>query len=278
MRQVKIKNFVIGQDAPLVMVAGPCVIESQELTLRIARELKNQAQERNIPFIFKASFDKANRSSISSYRGPGLEKGLAILKKVKEKFDVPVLTDVHCISQIDAVAKVVDVMQIPAFLCRQTDFVCKAASKGKVVNIKKGQFLAPWDVKNIIKKCLDTGNENIIITERGVCFGYNNLVSDMRSLPIIREMGVPVIFDATHSVQLPGGQGACSGGQREFVPHLARSAVAAGCDGVFFECHPEPDKALCDGANSLQIDNVFPLMEQLIAIDKIVKKKLNYYE
>jgi len=277
MRQIKITDFFIG-DSPLVVIAGPCVIENEELTLRIAENLKNGTKKLNMPFIFKASFDKANRSSISSYRGPGLEKGLEILQKVKTKFDVPILTDVHTMPQIEAVAQVADVIQVPAFLCRQTDFVCCAAATQKVINIKKGQFLAPWDVENIIKKCHHTGNKNIIITERGVSFGYNNLVSDMRSLPIIRKMGVPVIFDATHSVQLPGGQGSCSGGQREFVAHLARSAVAAGCDGIFFECHPEPEKALCDGANSLKLDNLFPLLKQLIAIDNIVKKGVNCNE
>ena len=271
MRQLKIRDFHIG-GSPLLLIAGPCVIENEELTLRIAEELKNGTKKLNMPFIFKASFDKANRSSISSYRGPGLEKGLEILEKVKNTFDIPVLTDVHTIPQIEAASQVVDIIQIPAFLCRQTDFVCAAAATQKIVNIKKGQFLAPWDVENIIKKCYHTGNKNIIITERGVSFGYNNLVSDMRSLPIIRKMGVPVIYDATHSVQLPGGQGDSSGGQREFITHLARSAVAAGCDGIFFECHPEPDKALCDGPNSLEINKLFPLLEQLIAIDNIVKK------
>lgn len=276
MRAVKVQDISIGDKGSLVMIAGPCIIESEKLTLDIARDLKVITGELNVPFIFKASFDKANRSSIKSYRGPGIEKGLSILKKVKDELHIPVLTDVHTEEQIKPVAEVVDVLQIPAFLCRQTDLLIAAAKSGKVINIKKGQFLAPWDVKNLIDKCYESGNKSVIITERGVSFGYNNLVNDMRALPIIRAMDVPVIFDATHSVQLPGGLGNKSGGQREFVEYLSRSAVGAGCDGVFLECHPDPDNALCDGPNSLNLVQLKSLLNQLVEIDAIVKKQLPY--
>ncbi len=275
MQSVTVGNIRIGAGNPLVLIAGPCVIESEDITFEIATRLSSIAEKLSMPYIFKASFDKANRSSIDSYRGPGLKKGLEILDEVKRKFGVPVLTDIHCSEQIEPVAEVVDILQIPAFLCRQTDLLVAAANCGKPINVKKGQFLAPWDVKNIIEKCKRFAPDSLTITERGVSFGYNNLVSDMRALPIVRQMGVPVIFDATHSVQLPGGQSTSSGGQREFVPHLARSAVAAGCDGVFFECHPCPDEALCDGPNALPIDRMEGLLKQLLEIDSIVKPELN---
>ncbi|MDX9701778.1 MAG: 3-deoxy-8-phosphooctulonate synthase [Candidatus Auribacterota bacterium] len=276
MRTVTVDNSIyIGAGHPLVLIAGPCVIETEDTTFDIARQLCDLCEKLSMPLIFKASFDKANRSSINSYRGPGLEKGLEILHAVKQKFGVSVLTDIHCVTQVEPVAQVVDILQIPAFLCRQTDLLVAAASCGKPINVKKGQFLAPWDVKNIVEKCIRIAPDSVTITERGVSFGYNNLVSDMRSLPIIRRMGVPVIFDATHSVQLPGGQATSSGGQREFIPHLARSAVAAGCDGVFFECHPCPESALCDGPNALPLDRMENLLRQLLAIDAIVKPELN---
>lgn len=275
MQPVTVGKIRFGAGHPLVLIAGPCVIESEDVTFEVALRLLEIAEKLDIPYIFKASYDKANRSSVDAYRGPGLEKGLQILHDVKEKFGVPVLTDVHCVTQLESVAQVVDIIQIPAFLCRQTDLIVEAAKTGKPVNIKKGQFLAPWDVKNIIDKCNRVSKGLVTITERGVSFGYNNLVSDMRSLPIIRQLGVPVIFDATHSVQLPGGQATSSGGQRQFIPHLARAAVAAGCDGVFFECHPQPDAALCDGPNAMPLNQMEGLLKQLIAIDKIVKPQLN---
>jgi 2-dehydro-3-deoxyphosphooctonate aldolase (KDO 8-P synthase) len=239
--------------------------------MEIASYLKELTAKLEIPFIFKASYDKANRTSINSYRGPGLLDGLAILKRVKEKIGVPVLSDVHRFEEIDAAAGVLDIMQVPAFLCRQTDFVVEVAKKAKIVNVKKGQFLAPWDVANIIQKIKAAGNENILITERGASFGYNNLVFDVRALPIMRAMGYPVIFDATHSVQLPGGAGTSSGGQREMVPYLARAAVAAGVDGIFMEVHPDPEKALCDGANSLYLNSLEALLTTLKKIEKAVK-------
>ncbi len=272
MRIVKIRDGISIGDNKLVLIAGPCVIEDEGLTFEIAGALKDMASRLSIPYIFKASFDKANRSSVNSYRGPGIKKGLEILAEIKKRFDLPILTDVHECSQVGVVADVVDVIQVPAFLCRQTDLILETASSGKPVNIKKGQFMAPWDVKNIIEKFESTGNKNLTITERGVSFGYNNLINDMKSLPIIREMGVPVIYDATHSVQLPGGQGACSGGQREYIQFLSRGAVAVGCDGIFFECHPDPDSALCDGANSLSLEKLEDLLTKLIAIDRIVKE------
>ncbi len=274
MRPVNVGDISFGAGAPLVLIAGPCVIEDRELTISIAHKVKQIAVECAVPYIFKASFDKANRSSLDSYRGPGLDDGLEILAQVRDEVGVPVLTDVHAVDQIDKVASVVDIIQIPAFLCRQTDLLVAAAATGKVVNIKKGQFLAPWDVKNIINKMYKSGNKSVLITERGASFGYNNLVNDMRAFPIMRALGVPVIFDATHSVQLPGGQGAVSGGQREFVQYLSRAAVATGCDGIFFECHPDPDKALCDGPNSLPVSQLRALLRQLVQIDVLVKKQL----
>jgi len=268
MHQVIVKDIKIGDKNPLVLIAGPCVIESESLCLETAKRIKGIAEKLNIPFIFKSSFDKANRLSIDSYRGPGLKKGLDVLNKVKQKIKVPILTDIHCLREIDEIAKVVDIIQIPAFLCRQTDMVVAAAKTGKVVNIKKGQFLAPWDILPIIKKAEGTGNHKILITERGVSFGYNNLVTDFRSFAIMREFGYPVIYDATHSVQLPGGKGSSSAGQREFVEGLSRAAIAFGCDGLFLEVHPDPDKALCDGPNMINLESLERLLKQAKAIEK----------
>jgi 2-dehydro-3-deoxyphosphooctonate aldolase (KDO 8-P synthase) len=272
MKQVKLNNFTIGDQSGFVFIAGPCVLEDEAAALEIASYLKQLTTRLNIPFIFKASYDKANRTSIKAYRGPGLRDGLKILKSVKEKVGVPILSDVHRFEEIEAASGVLDIMQVPAFLCRQTDFVVEIAKKAKIVNVKKGQFLAPWDVANVIEKIKAAGNENILITERGVSFGYNNLVFDVRALPIIRAMGYPVIFDATHSVQLPGGEGTASGGQRDMVSYLARAAVAAGVDGIFTEVHPDPEKALCDGANSLYLNALEKLLTSLKKLDEITKK------
>ena len=272
MKQVKLHNFSIGGPAGFVLIAGPCVIENEAAAMEIAVYLKQLTSKLDIPFIFKASYDKANRTSIHSYRGPGAQEGLAILKKIRETAGVPVLSDVHRFEEIELATGVLDVMQIPAFLCRQTDFVVEVAKKARVINIKKGQFLAPWDVANILDKVKSAGNENILITERGASFGYNNLVFDVRALPIMRAMGYPVIFDATHSVQLPGGAGTSSGGQRDMVPYLARAAVAAGVDGIFMEVHPDPEKALCDGANSLYLHSLEKMLTTLKQIDEVVKK------
>ena len=269
--EIVVGEVRIGGKRPLVLVAGPCVMEDEKSTLRCAERLMTITNGVSIPLIFKASYDKANRTSVTSYRGPGLKEGLRILAKVKEELGVPVLSDIHSIEQVEPAAQVLDVIQIPAFLCRQTDLLVAAAASGRVLNIKKGQFLAPWDMENVVDKALSTGNDRIILTERGVSFGYNNLVSDMRSLPIMRRLGYPVIFDATHSVQLPGGQGGSSGGQREFVEYLARAAVATGIDGVFMEVHDDPDKALCDGPNSIRLDDLPGLLKKLKAIDAIVK-------
>ena len=271
MKQIKIDDFVIGDNKKFVLIAGPCVLENEAVAMNTARYLQKLTQKLKIPFIFKASYDKANRTSIKSYRGPGAKKGLAMLKRIKEKLGIPLLSDVHRFEEIDAAAKILDVVQVPAFLCRQTDFITEIAKKARVINIKKGQFLAPWDVANIIEKAKAAGNENIMITERGASFGYNNLVFDVRSLPIIRDMGYPVIFDATHAVQLPGGEGASSGGQRDMVKYLARAAVAAGVDGIFLEVHRDPQKALCDGANSLYLDDLDELLTMLKQIDNLVK-------
>ena len=265
MKQIKVKDVTIGgQD--LVLIAGPCVIETEEDTLEHARKLKEITSRVGMPFIFKSSYDKANRSSVTSFRGPGLNEGLEILKLVKKEFDLPIISDVHCQKEIEPASRVLDIIQVPAFLSRQTDFVIEAARTGKVVNIKKGQFLAPWDVKNIIDKIASTGNDNIIITERGTCFGYNNLVSDMRSLAIMAEFGYPIVYDATHSVQLPGGKGEVSDGQREFVTGLSRAAVAMGCQGLFLEVHIDPKTAPCDGPNMIAMAD---LEELLIKIKKI---------
>jgi len=271
MKKIKIGDFVVGDNRKFVLIAGPCVLENEKAAMDVALYLKKLTAKLKIPFIFKASYDKANRTSINSYRGPGYEKGLEMLQNIREKLNIPVLSDVHRFEEIDKAANVLDVVQVPAFLCRQTDFVTEIAKKARVINVKKGQFLAPWDVANIIEKAKKTGNENIMMTERGASFGYNNLVFDVRSLPIMREMGYPVIFDATHSVQLPGGQGTCSGGQRDMVKYLARAAVAAGVDGVFFEVHRNPEKALCDGANSLYLSSLEKLLVTLTKIDALVK-------
>ncbi len=268
---MKLCDFQVGIDQPLFLIAGPCVIESEQLILDTAGTLKEITAALEIPFIFKSSFDKANRSSHKTFRGPGIEAGLAILEKVKAQIGVPVLTDVHEDTPLDEVAAVVDVLQTPAFLCRQTNFIQNVAKQGKPVNIKKGQFLSPWDMKNVSDKALATGNDQIMVCERGASFGYNNLVSDMRSLAVMRDTGVPVVFDATHSVQLPGGQGSCSGGQREFVPVLARAAVAAGVSGVFMETHPDPASALSDGPNAWPLQQMQALLTALKQIDDVIK-------
>ncbi|MEY3182488.1 MAG: 2-dehydro-3-deoxyphosphooctonate aldolase [Pseudomonadota bacterium] len=269
---ITVQDITIDNTAPMVLIAGPCVIESEALAIETAGILKEITQRLGIPFIYKSSFDKANRTSENSFRGLGVEEGLRILAKVKASVKVPVLTDVHEDSPLEAVASVVDVMQTPAFLCRQTNFIQRVAQCQIPINIKKGQFLAPWDMQHVVAKAKSTRNPNIMVCERGVSFGYNNLVSDMRSLPILRNTGCPVIFDATHSVQLPGGQGGASGGQREFVPVLARAAVAVGVAGVFMETHPNPDKALSDGPNSWPLDQMETLLRQLMALDALVKK------
>ena len=265
-------DIVIG-DGGLVMIAGPCVIESADAALEIARALKEMARELSLPLIFKASYDKANRTSVTSFRGPGLKAGLEILGRVKAETGLPVLSDVHQVAEVEPAAQVLDVLQIPAFLCRQTDLVVAAAKTGKVVNIKKGQFLAPWDLGPVVEKARSTGNEKIILTERGASFGYNNLVVDFRSLPIMRGLGCPVVLDVTHSVQLPDGQGSCSGGQREFIPHLARAGVAVGVDGLFMEVHPDPDRARCDGPNSLPLKEVLPLWRELKALQELIQQR-----
>ncbi len=271
---MKLCGFEVGLDQPLFLIAGPCVIESRQMALDTAGALKEMCAGLGINFIYKSSYDKANRSSSKSFRGKGMDDGLNILDEVKRQIKVPVLTDVHAIEEIAPVAAVVDVLQTPAFLCRQTDFIHAAASAGKPVNIKKGQFLAPWDMKNVVEKAREaSGQENIMVCERGVSFGYNNLVSDMRSLMVMRETGCPVVFDATHSVQLPGGQGDKSGGQREFVPVLARAAVASGISGLFMETHPSPDQALSDGPNAWPLDKMRNLLETLKQLDALVKKQ-----
>ncbi|MBU4128869.1 3-deoxy-8-phosphooctulonate synthase [bacterium] len=271
-KEVRVRDIKIGGDNPLVLIAGPCVIETEEETFQTAKRLKEIASELDIPFIFKSSYDKANRTSLKSYRGPGLKRGLEILGKIKKELNIPLLIDVHEREEVPTVSKVADILQIPAFLCRQTDFVLAVAKAGKPVNIKKGQFLAPWDVKNIIEKIESVGNKNILLTERGTTFGYNNLVVDMKSLPIMRSLGYPVIFDATHSVQLPGGRGIATGGNGEYIPHLARAAVACGVDALFLETHPNPDKALSDGPNMMEIEEVSKLLREVKEIDGIVRK------
>jgi 2-dehydro-3-deoxyphosphooctonate aldolase (KDO 8-P synthase) len=271
-REIQVKQVRIGGNNPFALIAGPCVIESERATFEAAERLKQITTDLNIPFIFKSSFDKANRSSEKSFRGPGLREGLRILARVSKELDLPLLSDVHRFEEIGLAAEVLDIIQIPAFLCRQTDFVGDVAKTGRVVNIKKGQFLAPWDVKNILEKAVSTGNRNVIITERGVSFGYNNLIADMRSLPIMRGFGYPVMFDATHSVQLPGAGGNASSGDRQFVPHLARAAAAVGIDALFMEVHACPDKALCDGPNMLSLDELPTLLKQVQEIDRIIKR------
>jgi len=269
---MKLCGFEVGLDRPLFLIAGPCVIESESLALETAGRLKEITGRLGIPFIYKSSFDKANRSSHQSHRGPGLAKGLKILAKVKAEIGVPVLTDVHEYTPLAEVAAVVDVLQTPAFLCRQTDFIQNVVRQGKPVNIKKGQFLSPWDMRNVVAKARMAGNDHLLVCERGASFGYNNLVSDMRGLAVMRATGCPVVFDATHSVQLPGGQGNASGGQREFVPVLARAAVAAGVAGLFMETHPDPDRALSDGPNTWPLDRMEPLLATLKALDEVVKQ------
>lgn len=270
---MKLGSLTIGLDRPLFLISGPCVVESRELTFEIAGKLREMTAKLGIQFIFKASYDKANRSSRSSYRGPGIEAGLRILADIRKDLGVPVLTDVHEDTPMAEVAAVVDVLQTPAFLCRQTNFIVSVASQGKPVNIKKGQFLSPWEMGNVVDKARSTGNENILVCERGFSFGYNNLVSDMRSLAVMRETGAPVVFDATHSVQLPGGKGTASGGQREFIPVLARAAVAAGVAGLFMETHPDPDNALSDGPNAWPLQRMESLLGTLRELDRAVKAK-----
>jgi 2-dehydro-3-deoxyphosphooctonate aldolase (KDO 8-P synthase) len=268
---LKVADVTFGGGRPFVLIAGPCVMEGEEHTLSIARHLLQLKNELGIQVVFKASFDKANRTSISAYRGPGLEEGLRILDKVRQQTGLPVVSDIHDVTQVEPAAEILDILQIPAFLCRQTDLLLAAGRSGKVVNIKKGQFLAPWDMANAVAKVSSTGNDRILLTERGTSFGYNNLVVDMRALAIMREMRCPVIFDATHAVQLPGGAGTSSGGQRQFVAALSRAAVAVGIDGLFWEVHPDPDHALCDGANSLPLAEVKTVLQELLAIDAIIK-------
>ncbi len=267
---IKIGSLEVGRDKPFLIIAGPCVAESWEILLKTATQLQDLSKKHNFSLVFKSSFDKANRTSIDSYRGPGLEDGLTMLKDIKQKLGVSVLSDIHESSQCARAGEVLDVLQIPAFLCRQTDLLIAAAETGKCVNIKKGQFVAPNDMKNAVKKVLDSGNPNVCLTERGTTFGYNNLVVDMRAIPMMQEEGVPVIFDATHSVQLPGGGGTVSHGQRQFVPHLARAAVAAGCDGVFMEVHPNPDEAKSDGPNQVPLAQVEELIEQILKVHNLV--------
>lgn len=269
--EVSVENIRIGNGNLPVIIAGPCVIENEDITFYTAGKLKEICSTVGLPFIFKSSYDKANRTSLLSFRGPGIDRGLEILSDIKDKFDIPVISDVHSVDEAKHAAEVLDALQIPAFLCRQTDLIIAASKTGKPVNIKKGQFLAPWDVKNIIDKFVSTGNKNLFITERGASFGYNNLVVDYRAFPIMRSFGYPVIFDVTHSLQLPGGQGSSSGGQREFAEPLARAAVAVGVDGLFMEVHPEPDKALCDGPNMIKLSDLERMLNTIKAICELLK-------
>ena len=270
---MKIAGHEIGPDRPLFLIAGPCVVESEELCFEVATTMKALCDRLGIPYVFKASFDKANRTSASSFRGPGMEEGLRVLQKVRATLGVPVLTDVHEDTPIEEVADVVDILQTPAFLVRQTNFIQRVARAGKPVNVKKGQFLAPWDMKNVVEKCRATGNDQIMVCERGVSFGYNTLVSDMRALAIMRETGAPVVFDATHSVQQPGGQGTSSGGQSQLVPVLTRAAVASGISGLFMETHPNPAKALSDGPNMWPLGRMEELLSVVVELDRVVKKQ-----
>ncbi len=272
MNTVSIGNFKVGDKQPLVLLAGPCVLEGYERSLEIGRGIKEITQRLGIPYVFKASFDKANRSSFNGFRGPGLKQGLEWLQAIKDELQVPVVSDIHAESQVEAAAKVLDVIQIPAFLCRQTDLLYAAAKSGKVINVKKGQFLAPKDMSNVVDKLHEAGSSEIMLTERGASFGYNNLVVDMRSFPIMRSFGYPVIFDATHSVQLPGGAGTASAGNREYVEYLTRAAVGAGVDGLFMEVHDNPEEALCDGPNMVYLDKLEALLKDALAINEIVKK------
>jgi 2-dehydro-3-deoxyphosphooctonate aldolase (KDO 8-P synthase) len=265
----------VGPPQPLLLIAGPCVLESEELARETAAALKEIAARLSISFVFKSSFDKANRTSLDSYRGPGLAEGLKILARIRQEFNVPVISDIHETNQVQEASAVLDVLQIPAFLCRQTDLLVAAARSGKAINLKKGQFVSPWDMANAVNKIRTAGGRNLMLCERGFALGYNNLVVDMRSLPVLRSLGCPVIFDATHSVQLPGGAGGSSGGQREFIPPLARAAVAAGVDGIFMEVHPQPEKALCDGPNSMPLDRVETLLKTLLKIHAVVSEKNN---
>ena len=269
------KVIQVGSDQPLLLLAGPCVLESGEMGYEIAQEMKAICERLGISYIFKASFDKANRTSLDSFRGPGLKNGLRQLGRIREKAGVGVVSDVHESSQVDMATEILDIIQIPAFLCRQTDLLVAAAKSGRVVNLKKGQFVSPWDMKHAVDKLRSAGCDRLFLTERGATFGYNNLVVDMRSLPVMRSFGCPVIYDATHSVQLPGGMGGTSGGQREFIPTLTRAAMAAGIDGLFMEVHPDPKKALCDGPNSMPLDKVEPLLKQLLAVRQAVQDVTN---
>lgn len=273
MKEICIGKWKVGATTPLLVIAGPCVVEDESTTVAIARELQEVQKRLNIPLVFKASYDKANRTSIQSFRGPGLSAGLDLLDFIRARFELPVLSDVHQVSEIEMAAQVLDVIQIPAFLCRQTDLLTAAGKTGRPVNVKKGQFLSPWDMRFVVEKITETGNEQILLTERGTSFGYNNLVVDMRSLPILSGFGYPVIFDATHSVQMPGGNQGVSGGERNFVPFLARAAVAAGVQGIFLEVHPDPEKALCDGANSWPLDRLESLLRDLMAIHELGRSR-----
>jgi len=269
------RPYLVGPGQPLLLLAGPCVLESGELAWDIAREMKEICSRLGISYVFKASFDKANRTSLNSFRGPGLENGLRQLGRIRDEVGVPVVSDIHESNQMEMAADILDLIQIPAFLCRQTDLLVAAAKSGKAINLKKGQFVSPWDMVHAVEKIRDAGCDQLLLTERGASYGYNNLVVDMRSLPVMRGIGCPVVFDATHSVQLPGGAGGSSGGQREFIAPLARAAMAAGIDGLFMEVHPEPDKALCDGPNSWPLDQVEPLLRQLLAIRAAVEEEIN---
>jgi len=270
-KEIQIAHTKLGGDNPLFIIAGPCVIESENIIFSAAKRLKEICSSIGLPLLFKSSYDKANRTSISSFRGPGLEKGLRVLSDVRSRFNIPVISDVHSVEEVKIASEVLDALQIPAFLCRQTDIILAASNTGKPVNIKKGQFLAPWDVRNILDKFISTGNRNVFITERGTSFGYNNLVVDFRGIPVMRSFGYPVIFDVTHSLQLPGGMGKSSGGQREFAEPLARAAAAVHIDGLFMEVHPEPDRALCDGPNMIKLDELENLLKTVKAIHELTK-------
>lgn len=272
-REIAVGEVVIGGKRPVGLIAGPCVIESEEACMEAAGFLRDLTRALGMPLIFKSSYDKANRSSLSSYRGPGIAKGLKILARVKKEYGLPVLSDVHRFEEVAEAATVLDVLQVPAFLCRQTDFVLAVAGAGRAINVKKGQFLSPWDMRNIVEKIESAGNRSILLTERGASFGYHNLVTDLRGLIVMRETGYPVVFDVTHSLQLPGGLGSSSGGQREFIPALARAACAVGIDALFMEVHPRPEEALCDGPNSQPFAGLKPLLEQVMAIDALVKSR-----
>lgn len=275
-RGISISGRELGGNNPCFIIAGPCVIENEDIVFSTAGKLKEICESEGLALLFKSSYDKANRTSVSSFRGPGMERGLRILSDVRSRFSIPVISDIHSAAEVTPASEVLDVLQIPAFLCRQTDIIIAASNTGKPVNIKKGQFLAPWDVKNIIDKFVSTGNHNLFITERGTSFGYNNLVVDFRAIPLMRSFGYPVVFDVTHSLQLPGGKGTCSSGQREFSGPLARAAIAVGVDGLFMEVHPEPDKALCDGPNMIQLSNVRDMLAAVKEIDNTVRRLLSH--